>query len=65
MDSSNQLQSSFVGFAPFEEKLSPVSVWADLHDAPGAAFLTFFKLIINDQLPRLQTQRMQQIVSPI
>lgn len=33
---------------------SPVGVRADLHDAPGAALLTFFQLVVYDQLSRLQ-----------
>lgn len=33
---------------------SPVGVRADLHDAPGAALLTFLQLVVYDQLSRLQ-----------
>lgn len=49
----------FLGAAAFRTKgtkpfLSPVRVRADLHNAPGAAHLTFLQLIVYDQLSRLQ-----------
>lgn len=37
-----------------ERIFSPVGVRTNLHNAPGAALLTFFQLVVNDQLSRLQ-----------
>lgn len=39
--------------------LSPVGVRTHLHDAPGAALLAFFQLVVNNQLSRLQHRNSQ------
>lgn len=37
-----------------QKNFSPVGVRAYLHNAPGAAFLTFLQLVVYHQLSRLQ-----------
>lgn len=44
-DSHNRNQRGFL--------CSPMGIRADLHNAPGAAFLTFFQLVVYHQLSRL------------